>query len=69
MADAFSHNLAAHPKSSGERSPTPSKVSYLEIARVHRQLWRNDGGGRSWAIAGAVVFQVTTTLLTVRLLG
>ena len=33
---------AAQPKSSGESSPTPSNVSYLEIARVHRQRWRSD---------------------------
>ena len=42
---------AAHLKSSDERSATPSKFSYLEITRVHGQLWRKDACDRTWSEA------------------
>ena len=57
-------NLEKHGqlKSSSERSGTSSKDSYLEITRVHCQLWRNDACDRTWSITGIPLVEFATTL-------
>jgi hypothetical protein len=62
---------------SGESSPTQPKVSYLEIARVHRQLWRSNASDSCWSsrvsanlemIARNLTFEVSSNQITVKLL-
>lgn len=49
-------------------SPTPPKVSYLEIARVHRQLWRSDASDSCRSSPGAPLVEFAATQRTFGLL-